>query len=226
MGAREDVLRKVRSALDISSVNAPTPGALDALFGTEEVISSDDLLESFVERLTAAGGEVVPIEHASEIAEWLADFVRKEGIGSLILASDLAATNLEILDALQANCPETTVFTDTATAREAHTGMLSTIQLGLGSALAGFADLGAIAIVSSGSESRSLSLLTDTHVAILKSEDIYPTFASFSSGLEESIRSSSAVTIVGGPSKTADIEKVLITGVHGPKRFLVLLIES
>ena len=30
--------------------------------------------------------------------------------------------------------------------------------------------------------------------------------------------------IVTGPSRTADIEKILILGVHGPKRFIVLLV--
>jgi L-lactate dehydrogenase complex protein LldG len=32
--------------------------------------------------------------------------------------------------------------------------------------------------------------------------------------------------IVTGPSRTADIEKVLILGVHGPKRLVVLLVEG
>ena len=30
--------------------------------------------------------------------------------------------------------------------------------------------------------------------------------------------------IVTGPSRTADIEKILILGVHGPKRLVVLLV--
>jgi L-lactate dehydrogenase complex protein LldG len=30
--------------------------------------------------------------------------------------------------------------------------------------------------------------------------------------------------IVTGPSRTADIEKILILGVHGPKRLVVMLI--
>jgi L-lactate dehydrogenase complex protein LldG len=32
--------------------------------------------------------------------------------------------------------------------------------------------------------------------------------------------------IVTGPSRTADIEKILILGVHGPKRLVVLLVEG
>jgi L-lactate dehydrogenase complex protein LldG len=32
--------------------------------------------------------------------------------------------------------------------------------------------------------------------------------------------------IVTGPSRTADIEKILILGVHGPKRLVVLLVEN
>jgi len=30
--------------------------------------------------------------------------------------------------------------------------------------------------------------------------------------------------IVTGPSRTADIEKILILGVHGPKRLVVMLV--
>ena len=33
------------------------------------------------------------------------------------------------------------------------------------------------------------------------------------------------MVLVTGPSRTADIEKILILGVHGPKRLIVLLVE-
>jgi L-lactate dehydrogenase complex protein LldG len=32
--------------------------------------------------------------------------------------------------------------------------------------------------------------------------------------------------IITGPSRTADIEKILILGVHGPKRVVVLLVDE
>jgi L-lactate dehydrogenase complex protein LldG len=33
------------------------------------------------------------------------------------------------------------------------------------------------------------------------------------------------LTLVSGPSKTADIEQTLAIGVHGPKRLIVLLYD-
>ncbi|MGL6194698.1 MAG: LUD domain-containing protein, partial [Thermoguttaceae bacterium] len=50
-------------------------------------------------------------------------------------------------------------------------------------------------------------------------------------GSEETIQNQSDAQTTGeflimtGPSRTADIEKVLILGVHGPKRLIVFLVD-
>ena len=36
----------------------------------------------------------------------------------------------------------------------------------------------------------------------------------------------SLITFASGPSRTADIEKTLVTGVHGPKEVYLFLVES
>ena len=36
----------------------------------------------------------------------------------------------------------------------------------------------------------------------------------------------SQITVITGPSRTADIEKTLILGAHGPKEFIVILIKK
>ncbi|HMZ46290.1 MAG TPA: LUD domain-containing protein, partial [Chitinophagaceae bacterium] len=36
----------------------------------------------------------------------------------------------------------------------------------------------------------------------------------------------SLITLASGPSRTADIEKTLVTGIHGPKEVFVFLVES
>jgi L-lactate dehydrogenase complex protein LldG len=36
----------------------------------------------------------------------------------------------------------------------------------------------------------------------------------------------SQVVVITGPSKTSDIEKVLTTGVHGPRRLWICLLDT
>jgi L-lactate dehydrogenase complex protein LldG len=37
---------------------------------------------------------------------------------------------------------------------------------------------------------------------------------------------SSYATIITGPSRTSDIEKILVLGAHGPKRLAVIVMEA
>jgi len=66
------------------------------------------------------------------------------------------------------------------------------------------------------------SLLPDVHAVIAFEDQVVST-------LEEALNhlhDSRAYTLITGPSRTADIEKTLILGMHGPRRLLVILIGS
>ena len=100
-------------------------------------------------------------------------------------------------------------------------------NVGITVARAGLADSGAIIISSSECESRSVSLLAERHVALLPASRIVPSLRQAAAMLRDlTTDGSSAVTLVGGPSKTADIEKVLVTGVHGPSEFVIVIIDD
>jgi L-lactate utilization protein LutC len=226
MAARDDIFLKMRTALGLPGADAPSDAERDALFAASVSARLDDPVASFMRMAAAAGSTAERLDDIAGATLWIGDYINRERITSAFMSSELEAAGIIDMNQLKTHCPQLSLGVDNSMPREEHTSSVAAIQLGIGSAVAGFADNGAIAIQSTGSESRALSLLTETHLAILHASDIRATFASYASELTEAADRSSAVTIVGGPSKTADIEKVLITGVHGPGRLVVLVLGS
>jgi L-lactate dehydrogenase complex protein LldG len=93
---------------------------------------------------------------------------------------------------------------------------------GVSEAAYGLADTGSVVLAASPEEPRSRSLLPFVHVSVLREERIL-------SGLEELFARvgadlPSALAIVTGPSRSADIEQKLVVGVHGPGEVHVVLV--
>jgi L-lactate dehydrogenase complex protein LldG len=94
---------------------------------------------------------------------------------------------------------------------------------GVSEAAYGLADTGSVVLAASPDEPRSRSLLPFVHVSLLREERILP-------GLEELFEAvgadlPSALAIVTGPSRSADIEQTLVVGVHGPGDVHVVLVS-
>lgn len=92
-------------------------------------------------------------------------------------------------------------------------------EMGVTVADAAIAESGTLLTVSKAGQRRMASLSPPIHLAVLRTESIFPT-------LEDAWRLSQAGTAVfiTGPSRTADIEGILVRGVHGPGRVIVLLL--
>jgi L-lactate dehydrogenase complex protein LldG len=86
------------------------------------------------------------------------------------------------------------------------------------------AETGSLVIDGSGDRGRALSLVPPVHVAIVEAENILPDLVDLFERLARDQTPANTV-IITGPSKTADIEMNLVTGVHGPGVVHVLLVE-
>jgi L-lactate dehydrogenase complex protein LldG len=88
----------------------------------------------------------------------------------------------------------------------------------------GVAATGSVVLAASGDEPRARHLLPEVHVSLLREdgivEDLDALFAELAGNLP------SALAIVTGPSRSADIEQRLVVGVHGPKEVHVVLEEA
>jgi L-lactate dehydrogenase complex protein LldG len=86
------------------------------------------------------------------------------------------------------------------------------------------AETGSLVIRPSAGQGRTLSLVPPLHVAILQPKDFVPDLVDLFEKLQRD-GTGSGITLISGPSKTSDIEMTLVTGVHGPMRVKVFILQ-
>jgi len=89
-------------------------------------------------------------------------------------------------------------------------------------ALYALADPGSVVLAASPEEPRTKSLLPEIHMTIVSEDRVL-------SGLDELFAKvgqalPSSLAIISGPSRSADIEQVLVLGVHGPREEHVVIV--
>ena len=88
----------------------------------------------------------------------------------------------------------------------------------------GLADTGSVVLAASPEEPRARHLLPLRHVSLLPESRILPGLAELFAEVRNDLPS--ALVIVTGPSRSADIEQRLIVGVHGPAEVHVVLLPG
>jgi L-lactate dehydrogenase complex protein LldG len=92
---------------------------------------------------------------------------------------------------------------------------------------AGLADSGTLVLSSGALRGRGVSIVPPVHVALLPLSRIVPDLLDWAAATPSNPPATASHTVlITGPSKTADIEGVLITGVHGPGRVHVVVISD
>lgn len=94
-------------------------------------------------------------------------------------------------------------------------------DVGLSGADAALAETGAIVVSSGPGKSRLVTLLPPVHVALVPTSCLTTDLFTWTAGRQGTLPAN--LTLINGPSKTADIEQTLAIGVHGPKRLIVIL---
>jgi L-lactate dehydrogenase complex protein LldG len=93
---------------------------------------------------------------------------------------------------------------------------------GFSHALYGLADTGSVVLAAAPEEPRARSLLPFVHVSLLRENRILNGLTELFETLGSDLPS--ALAIVTGPSRSADIEQTLVVGVHGPGEVHVVLL--
>ncbi|MEW6742392.1 MAG: LUD domain-containing protein [Planctomycetota bacterium] len=218
---REDFLVRVRAALNRHGrEHVPEPPPLEEKL-VRRVSAEEDLVARFAERAAGAGVKVVRTAMRALPAELgaLLEELEARRVTVSLSESPLAAQ----VHAGLAAARRTVVDWRAEQGLEAHYD----VDAGITDVVAAIAETGSLVMAADAQHSRGTHLVPPAHVAVVRASDIVPDLIDIFRRLREAGQGMSASTvIVTGPSKTADIEGILITGVHGPGRVAVLLVED
>lgn len=104
---------------------------------------------------------------------------------------------------------------------------LSGIDIGITYADWGIAETGTIIMDSSNEDVRLASMISDIHIAMLPIHRIRESLFDLEKDLRVSMKDAPNYTaFITGASRTADIERVLTLGVHGPLELHIILLEG
>jgi len=181
-------------------------------------------VEVFEEELTLVGGTFQRISSREQLYDALREVCAEGGYQNIAVSQEPLIEELQVAENLQrllsrARVSRLNSLDPMDELRSADAGITACEFL--------IAETGTIVLRSSPLVPRSFSLLPHAHIAIATEEQLLPTLASCVPRLQHHLLrspASSCITLVTGPSRTADIEKVLVRGVHGPRELHVLVL--
>jgi L-lactate dehydrogenase complex protein LldG len=192
----------------------------------------DDLPAQFAAELARLEGHPHRCPGDEAAIEVIRDILTQHAATSVI-AWDLDQIGLPGLDALLGQLGVRVLggqVAHTGGDRAARLQALEPALVCISGADAGIAESGTLLLRSGAGRGRLASLLAPVHIAVLRAPQLVrglgEALAAVQARSPDLFADSSNLTLITGPSRTADIELTLTLGVHGPREIHVVLIDD
>ncbi len=253
MSSREQFLRSISEALGRTDIpKAPLSEPPSAIGASSDLAqraarvnelvsrSADNLLDIVARSAEASGWKVARVPDTGAAGDYILEVAREiearsvvhslhPAVREALSADPFARTGIESVavtldtstDAASANAD------DIENRRAELRAIMAASELGITGVDYAIAETGTCVILSRAGASRLVSLLPPVHIALVERGQVLPSLdelftlrrSSFTSG-----ELGSYMNLITGPSRSADIEYTLITGVHGPGEVHMVLI--
>ena len=200
--ARQEILNRLKNSVH------PEPGKPD--FDTPVYLSIDKSLElAFKENLETVNGSVYLCNSKQQVFEKLETFL------SDYSNDQIACLDSEIQEQLSV---KKIAFSKTEQ-------LPKTLEVGITSCEFLIAHTGSVMVSSALSGGRQLFVYPPIHIVIARKNQLVNYLGAAYSGIQHKYGENlpSQITLVTGPSRTADIEKTLVMGAHGPRELHVYI---
>jgi L-lactate dehydrogenase complex protein LldG len=206
--SKENILKKIRKALSHS-----TPLPFPKSEGSESVYQplQQELEVEFAEQFTKLLGRFIFCINQQELAFQLNSLIKKQDWNKVYCVED------KLIGSFAEQLADRLVKTDLAHCDVSITGCEYLV-----------ARTGTIVMSTAQQSGRNVSVYAPVHICIAYTSQLVYDLKEALQGLRDKYKNNlpSLITFATGPSRTADIEKTLVVGVHGPKEVYLFLVES
>ncbi|PTY07620.1 hypothetical protein DB347_05140 [Opitutaceae bacterium EW11] len=192
--SREAIFSRIRGALQPLHDRAPYPEYPDNVATLAGAGAAADLWTAFKVRTQLVNG--LAFDNVAALVDWLREKKHLRGYCDPALWAEIGGSFGD----------------DFHVERVFDRSQIDTYQFGITHAAGALAETGSVILKDATTASRLAALAPWVHIAVLKREQIFPDVAA----AVRSLGSDPNVIWCTGPSKTADVEGILIQGVHGP----------
>ncbi|PCI40585.1 MAG: hypothetical protein COB46_06430 [Rhodospirillaceae bacterium] len=203
--ARTEILARLKKA------STPEPRNLDpVLIPARGLVKGAERLEKFIIEAEYGLAEVITLKSISDVVGAMANILKAAKTTKLKAAPHSVLQDLDWAD----------VDIDFGAGQDDDLVAVSM-------AYAGVAETGTVVMRSGSDAPTTLNFLPDVHVVVLFTQDIEGNYETvWQRLLQDDDQLPRTVNWITGPSRTADIEQTMLLGAHGPRKFVILLIDD
>lgn len=177
------------------------------------------MYEQFRIRAAAVGAEVHRVADRKQALSFIEAFLKEEGVADAPGSYAVWADGPFLRAAEQSELPVHPGLNYEVTRERA-----AQAKVGISEMTWAVADTGSLVQDQAPSDQRLASSLTGVHLAVVPTSNIVADKVSLFSRITP--KTSRYIAFITGPSRTADIERVLTIGVHGPERLVILFVDE
>jgi L-lactate dehydrogenase complex protein LldG len=180
---------------------------------------TEQLYEQFRSRAEGVSAEVHRCGTEAEALTFITTFLQNEGIASTPQALALWADG-----PFRSRVEQGTVSVIAGLKLEVTRELAADARVGISQAEWGLANTGSLVQDSTAIDQRLVSSLPAIHIAIVPTAGILPDMGTLLEKIDP--KQMGYIAMITGPSRTADIERVLTIGVHGPERLVIVVVDE
>ncbi len=222
--SRATILATLRRSLHVTGFEAPRKDAVmqrlknhpTGIIPHRAQCAPEERIALFMQQAQAVSTTLTRLAHINEVPQAIAAY--------------LASKNMPLKLRMGQDATIAAIDWETFPTLEVISGGASDGQdlVALSKACGGIAETGTLALISGRENPTTLNFLPDTHMVVLKIDDMVGDMESFWAKLRAAYPDTQAwprtVNFITGPSRSGDIEQTILLGAHGPRNLHVLLI--